>query len=54
MIKIMLDPGHGAGRDFNRGSVIGNEAITTINTHLYLKRARKIRFLCRHYKKQYN
>ena len=24
-IKIMLDPGHGAGRNFNRGSVIGNE-----------------------------
>lgn len=24
-IKIMLDPGHGQGREFNRGSVIGNE-----------------------------
>lgn len=30
-IKIMLDPGHGQGREFNRGSVIGNEVTTTLS-----------------------
>ena len=38
MIKIMLDPGHGAGRDFNRGSVIGNEGDNNYKYSLVLKR----------------
>lgn len=38
MIKIMLDAGHGAGRDFNRGSVIGNEGDNNYKYSLVLKR----------------
>lgn len=37
-IKIMLDPGHGVGRDFNRGSVIGNEGDNNYKYSLVLKR----------------
>lgn len=37
-IKIMLDAGHGAGRDFNRGSVIGNEGDNNYKYSLVLKR----------------
>lgn len=38
MIKIMLDPGHGAGSNFNRGSVIGNEGDNNYKYSLVLKR----------------
>lgn len=38
MIKIMLDAGHGAGSDFNRGSVIGNEGDNNYKYSLVLKR----------------
>lgn len=34
----MLDAGHGAGRDFNRGSVIGNEGDNNYKYSLVLKR----------------
>lgn len=37
-IKIMLDPGHGAGSNFNRGSVIGNEGDNNYKYSLVLKR----------------
>lgn len=36
-IKIMLDPGHGAGKTHNRGSVIGNEGDNNYHFSVVLK-----------------
>lgn len=36
-IKILLDPGHGAGKTHNRGSVIGNEGDNNYHFSLVLK-----------------
>lgn len=37
-IKIMLDAGHGAGADYNRGSKYGNEGDNNFNFSLLLKK----------------
>ncbi|HIT90547.1 MAG TPA: N-acetylmuramoyl-L-alanine amidase, partial [Candidatus Merdenecus merdavium] len=36
-IKILLDPGHGAGKAHNRGSVIGNEGDNNYHFSIVLK-----------------
>lgn len=37
-IKIMLDPGHGQGSGFNRGSIIGNEGDNNYAYYLVLRK----------------
>lgn len=39
MIKIILDPGHGAGEEFNRGGVLFNEGDQNYKFSLELKKA---------------
>ncbi|WP_435029642.1 N-acetylmuramoyl-L-alanine amidase [Levyella massiliensis] len=43
MVKILLDPGHGAGRAFNRGSVISNEGDNNYAYSLVLTKALRAR-----------
>ncbi len=38
-MRILLDPGHGAGAKFNRGSKIGNEGDNTFRMYLIFKKA---------------
>ena len=42
-VKIMLDPGHGYGREYNRGSLIGNEGDNNWAYSLVLKKALEAR-----------